>query len=579
MPKFCRTVPSGPASLACAALFLLPCVASADPSFGDASPVDAAAFGDEETLSSVPDIATDDAGKWIAVWTEGSLANELWETQIASSTDAGRTWSAPEVVFSETSWEFATDNIVYANGVWMVGHDGVIRRSLDGGLTWGPDFQALGSVPDTVRMVTDEAGTWILVADQGLAGNGGDREIVFVRSVDDGATWSAQAAINDDAATDQDDLSRDPEDRYPDIATDGQGVWVAVWRKDVDVPNDRILVSRSIDNGATWSAVTPLPSTSVGPRPRVGTDGLGNWLILADLCLDSADSGATWTARADPSDCPADIGEIVAKGDRWYVFGERLSRSSDGGATWSYGGVVGMTTDKDLDQQGFNRAELQTASDSSGNWVGVWNSSQTGFRTYGVDNHLDTDWDVLVTRARELCAPTPETNCSTVRAAVRGKVKLRSNKTRLDKENLSFAANFTGIVPGDVSDPVLDTDYAFCLYDRRVGGARLELEKTMFGGETCAQKDCWLPASNGVLYKDPIIRQGPVRKFQIKTLSDGRAKLKLKAKAHTLGAPVLPLEVSPEFVAQVVTSDDRTCFEAVFSAPKANDEDRVLARF
>jgi hypothetical protein len=45
----------------------------------------------------------------------------------------------------------------------------------------------------------------------------------MARSTDDGLTWTAPAALNTDAASDAAD------DNLPQLTTDAQGTWVAVW--------------------------------------------------------------------------------------------------------------------------------------------------------------------------------------------------------------------------------------------------------------------------------------------------------------------------------------------------------------
>jgi hypothetical protein len=52
---------------------------------------------------------------------------------------------------------------------------------------------------------------------------GADRDILVARSVDDGVTWTAPAALNTDATSDAVD------DERPQVTTDGQGTWVAIW--------------------------------------------------------------------------------------------------------------------------------------------------------------------------------------------------------------------------------------------------------------------------------------------------------------------------------------------------------------
>jgi hypothetical protein len=134
------------------------------------------------------------------------------------------------------------------------------------------------------HLATDGAGHWVAVwrSLDDLGGTiGSDWDILTARSEDNGATWTDPVALNTNAATDSGN------DDNPQVATDGNGHWVAVWESPDDLGGTigtdyDILVARSDDNGATWSAPAPL-NTSAGPKlwadnmPSITTDGTGHW--------------------------------------------------------------------------------------------------------------------------------------------------------------------------------------------------------------------------------------------------------------------------------------------------------------
>jgi len=98
------------------------------------------------------------------------------------------------------------------------------------------------------------------------------------------ALWTAPVALNPNAGSDAGD------DCDPQVTTDGAGNWVAVWQSydtlGGTVGSDYdIFVSRSTNNGSTWSPVVTL-NTNAGSDagadwdPQVTTDGAGNWVAV-----------------------------------------------------------------------------------------------------------------------------------------------------------------------------------------------------------------------------------------------------------------------------------------------------------
>ena len=105
-------------------------------------------------------------------------------------------------------------------------------------------------------MTTDGAGNWVAVwqTEDDLGGTiGTDLDILVARSSNNGQTWTAPATVNTNAASDS------GHDEAPQVTTDRVGNWVAVWWSDENVDgtigtDHDILMSRSTNNGATWTA-------------------------------------------------------------------------------------------------------------------------------------------------------------------------------------------------------------------------------------------------------------------------------------------------------------------------------------
>ncbi len=204
------------------------------------------------------------------------------------------------------------------------------------------------------QVVTDGSGTWITVwsSEDSLGGTiGTDGDVLYARSIDGGATWTAPAPLNTNAATDS------GEDSSPRVATDGSGLWVAVWDSDDSLGgtlgSDRdILVTRSIDGGVSWSAPAALNTNaavdSIGDSsPAIATDGNGVWV-------------AAWSVQ----------GVVVPPGgfelDIWYA------RSIDGGITWSPPAPLHANAGSDTASD----ISVHLAYDGAGSWVGIWTSLQ-----------------------------------------------------------------------------------------------------------------------------------------------------------------------------------------------------------
>jgi hypothetical protein len=235
--------------------------------------------------------------------------------------------------------------------------DILVARSTDNGATWTAPAAlntnaATDSGDDEWPQVTTEAGgNWVAVWDshEDLGGIGTDTDILVARSTDNGATWTAPAALNTNAATDSGD------DLEPQLATDGGGNWVAVWYN--WQPADA-LVARSTDNGATWTDPAPIGS---GLDPQVTTDGAGHWV-------------AVWWSDED-------LGGTIDTD--WDVL---VSTSTNNGAAWTAPAALNTNAATDSGDD----LKPQLATDGGGNWVAVWESNDT------LGGTIDTDWDVLV---------------------------------------------------------------------------------------------------------------------------------------------------------------------------------------
>lgn len=355
--------------------------AAAAPVFGPAAPIAADAATDSAN-DTAPRIATDAHGTWVAIWTSARAAGGGLRTDsdvlTARSHDLGVTWSAPVAVNGgaavDGEFDFAPALATDGQGLWIavwaatngLDTDLFTARSTDGGATWSAkqplhaDAANDAANDDHPHIATDGNGTWVVVWDANQrAGN--DRDVFVARSTDGGLTWTPPGPIAADAAGDR------GTDQRPQIATDGSGLWLAVWssndtRGGTKGSDFDILVARSGDGGATWTVPAPVNANAAADRglddrPQVATDGAGTWIVV-------------WASDADLEGRLGSDLDILA------------ARSTDGGATWSW--PVPVNSDAGGDDAEDGAPALAT--DGAGTWVAVWESTGSR-RGTGISAH------------------------------------------------------------------------------------------------------------------------------------------------------------------------------------------------
>ena len=344
-------------------------------------------------IDLVSDVTTDGAGNWVAVWYSnenlGGAIGTDYDVLVARSTDNGATWTAPVALntnaYTDADLDFRPQLTTDGGGNWLAVWESV--NSLGGTVGYDYDIFVSRAVADTSwpwtwtapvtlntnadtdagpdwnpQLTTDGAGNWLAVwrsQEILLGGNLGlDWDILVARSTDNGATWTAPAALNTNAATDTGD------DDAPQLATDQAGNWVAVWESndwlDFTIgPDADILISRAATDASwpwAWTAPTALNTNAAGDAygdidPKITTDGTGVWVSV-------------WR-----------LGTVIV-----------MARSDDVGVTWTPPGAIS-------NDNGVNH-DAEVITDGAASWVTVWYSSDpTG------DN--GTDWDILYTT----CSP------------------------------------------------------------------------------------------------------------------------------------------------------------------------------
>lgn len=374
-------------------------------------------------------ITTDRNGQWVAIWSSldslmGTVGTD-GDIFVSRSSNLGASWTFPVPLStnadSDSTNDYGTALRASANGTWIAvwgaydsssdDTDVLISRSIDNGISWTVPSNIQPPTENShdygARLATDGQGTWLVVWWSWELVNGlpAESDLYYVLSIDDGINWSDPTALNTNASNDA------GSDAYPAIATDGSGTWIVSWNSDDTLggtlnSNVHILYSRSIDNGLTWSAPTPLNANAPNilgyeSDPSIASDGNGTWIaewtssgIFSsdnDIAFArSTDGGTTWTAPAPLNtnafvDTVGDFARIVefVGLDTWLATWESgvslaVARSLDGGATWSAPCVLA----------GQDNHVPSIAFDGTGTAIIAWQSQNTLGGTIGSDFNI-----------------------------------------------------------------------------------------------------------------------------------------------------------------------------------------------
>lgn len=357
-------------------------------------------WSDPETLNSnattdslqdvEPAIATDGNGHWITVWAsqekvDGSVDLD-WD--LLYSVFNGATWSDPATLNTNAATDSNTDQSPAIasdkHGHWVVvwgtfdslggsiGNDGdiLVSRSSDNGATWtSPAALNTNAASDSAMdsfpcVVSNTMGTWITawqVSDMSGTGYGSDADVLYSRSADNGATWSAPVPLNDDASSDESD------EFAVKLASNSSETLMACWTSYVYSDEWEVNVAYAVSSnyGVGWSNPNFLTTDGVNKtsneRCSLACDGAGTWM-------------AVWEAFRGLSNTLGADGDIV------------VSLSTDDGTSWAPPRAMKQNAPKD---DGVD-AGPKIVTDGVGNWIVVWESKDT------LNDTIGKDWDILM---------------------------------------------------------------------------------------------------------------------------------------------------------------------------------------
>ncbi len=279
------------------------------------------------------------------VWADRLSTNKgaIYYTQ---SADTGLTWSTPVAItdINRNAWNPAI--VVYGSNINVVwreidtvnGHrSSWYEHSLDGGNTWGTSVVLDTAIADWPAVAV--SGNKVYVANDIVTSSSPyNTEIFFLRSLDNGTTWSPHQQITFSTGRSEDEA----------ISAQGSHVFMS-WNDNRNGPL-QIFYKHSADYGVTWDPdvlINSEPSygtmvSANGPSIDVPSAGAptGHYQIHLNQ---SADTGATWGPDMNLTNDPAntyyypymvcDSNDLHMTYVKSGVGGQYL-HSGDGGSTW-----------------------------------------------------------------------------------------------------------------------------------------------------------------------------------------------------------------------------------------------------
>ena len=273
------------------------------------------------------------------------IANAIWQTRpIAWSNERQITNGSEESRLVDISID-PSGNVVYL--AWQDNRDGTVevyyKRSLDDGVTWGPDVRLSQLTPQTSdpepRLATNGHTVLVLFSNRTSTGE----HLFYVVSRDRGADFSTPIQ-----------LTRDPGDQSNvALAFVGSTVHV-VWQELLNDGEEHIIYANSPNAGVTWQRQVDLTNATTSQDQYATITAAGNSVFVAWSRMyegteaiyvrASLNSGQTWQPEVQISDYEGgsfpDFPSIATNGTYVHlvwgsVHGMQYSRSSNLGATWS----------------------------------------------------------------------------------------------------------------------------------------------------------------------------------------------------------------------------------------------------
>ncbi|PXX22059.1 MULTISPECIES: PKD domain-containing protein [Burkholderia] len=227
---------------------------------------------------------------------------------VVHSTDGGITWTSQLTAPAGQVGVSAVDN----DHAWVLNRNGEVLRTTDGGVNWNP-IPTRAPFGLTAIRFADPVHGWAVGQGEGI-----------VATTDGGATWAVQ---NSDSSK--------PALKRVDFVDVNHG-WVV---------STGGYVMRTEDGGRSWSTVFRAPD-GIALADVSFSDTLHGWVVgLSGTLMQTTDGGATWVTGAAPTSESIVAVKFVSPSVGWIVTETGfIFRTGDAGSSWAAQNTPTQTT-------------------------------------------------------------------------------------------------------------------------------------------------------------------------------------------------------------------------------------------
>jgi photosystem II stability/assembly factor-like uncharacterized protein len=264
-------------------------------------------------------------GVWFFNNNTGIIVGGWDSTCILRTTDEGETWSRQRHIGTAISGASVFSHVCFSDSLngWLVGRDGTIHHTRDGGITWTKQFADTSFADGWAVFCVDTSKAWV----------GGYPPDLY-RTTDGGETWTSCFT----------GLNSHPWDMFFLNPDTGYVVWgwcITCFYPGREENVDGSFIYRTANGGDSWTLLKE-DTTILGLYGIYFTDDNTGTVVGADgAILRTINGGETWTPQTSGTE--ADLWDVffISTDTGWAVggdimggYGGVLLQTTDGGNTW-----------------------------------------------------------------------------------------------------------------------------------------------------------------------------------------------------------------------------------------------------